>query len=151
MSQKVIVVSNHRLLNDILPLLRDEKEVKIRAKGSSMMPLIRDGIDSFILRQLKEDSLRVGNIVLALLEDGRYVLHRIASINGQDITLRGDGNPYQKEHCHKINILAEAFCVERNGQKRITKESLVWWFAQHLWPKNGFLRRLLLFILRQIQ
>ena len=74
-----------------IPQLLEEGKVVIlkRPKGVSMLPYIRGGVDSVKLR--KVEGLQVGNIVLALFR-GRPIVHRVIAIDGNKITLMGDGN-----------------------------------------------------------
>jgi len=39
----------------------------------------------------RQNELKVGDIALARVE-GRYIMHRVIAINGQQVTLMGDGN-----------------------------------------------------------
>jgi hypothetical protein len=43
--------------------------------------------------------LQVGDAVLAEISAGHFVLHRIIDIDGDAITLMGDGNVRGTEHC----------------------------------------------------
>lgn len=142
------IFDNKIFFAEILDQINNGKEVKIRAKGRSMTPLIRDGKDYLVLGTLKEDSIEVGRIVLALYKD-IYVVHRITHISDNVIKLRGDGNPYQVEEVERTNILAELVAFERKGQM-FTSDSLRWRMYRYLWPRNGFLRRLLLYIYRRL-
>lgn len=142
------VFANQVFFAELLEQIRNGHEVKIRAKGRSMTPLIRDGKDALVLKALEDQSIRIGSIVLGLFE-GRYVVHRITQISGDSIRLRGDGNPYQVEDMSRSDILAELVAFERNG-KLYDAHSLRWKVYQYLWPSNAFLRRALLYIYRRI-
>ena len=85
------IVSTDDLKFSQVPQLLEEGKVVIikRPKGVSMLPFIRGGIDSVKLR--KVEGLKVGNIVLALF-NGRPVVHRVIAIEGNKVTLMGDGN-----------------------------------------------------------
>lgn len=74
-----------------IPQLLEEGKVVIlkRPKGVSMLPYIRGGVDSVKLR--KVEGLQVGDIVLALFR-GRPIVHRVIAIDGNKVTLMGDGN-----------------------------------------------------------
>jgi hypothetical protein len=48
---------------------------------------------------VKPDHLQVGHVVLACVEGCRYVVHRIIRIDGDQVTLIGDGNIAGVEHC----------------------------------------------------
>ena len=77
------------LLGEAERLLAEGREVLIVTNGRSMLPFIRGGIDKVLLR--RQNELKVGDIALARVE-GRYIMHRVIAINGQQVTLMGDGN-----------------------------------------------------------
>ena len=57
-----------------------------------------------------------GDIVLARLSSGSYVLHRIISINGTEIILMGDGNIRGTEKCRVGDVIAVSERIIRNGK-----------------------------------
>lgn len=142
-------ITNDVFFDEILRHIRGGKKVRINAKGQSMLPLIRECRDTIILESLANDERKSGSIVLAQLSDMRYVLHRIERIEGEKVILRGDGNPYSRECCDICQLLAEATAVECSN-RRIAKGTFRWWCAQHLWPRNGHIRRVLLYVIRRL-
>lgn len=143
------VLSNKVLFTKIREQIAEGRKVTIRAKGWSMLPLVWDDRDTLTLAAVSEDTFQKGHIVLAQLGTGRYVVHRIARVKGQRYCLRGDGNPYQEEYVHRDKIYAELVAIQRAG-KQINSKHWLWKFCQHLWPSNGFLRRVLLYAYRRI-
>ena len=79
------VIPNEILLGEVTSLLAEGQEVVLLTKGGSMMPFLRSERDSVALRKLEK--VEVGDIVLAHLGGGRYVLHRIIAIDGDNVTL----------------------------------------------------------------
>lgn len=146
---RALILDNKHFFDEVLLMIRSGRNVTLRAKGWSMLPLVWDERDAITLAPLTEASFAVGRIVLAQLGDGRYVVHRIAAIKEARYTLRGDGNPYQYEYCHHDQICAELTSVRRNDRE-IVLGSATWQAYRRLWPSNGFLRRSLLFIYRRI-
>lgn len=144
-----LTIPNELFFTEILHSIEEGKKVRINAKGNSMLPLIRDGKDVIVLERLSATSISPGNIVLAILPDGNYVLHRIEKIESSTCILRGDGNTHKFEYCKKESILAEATAVIRNG-KTIEKNSFIWKMVKICFPKHPFLRRLFLAIFRRI-
>lgn len=100
-----------------------------------------------MLSQLTEASYAVGRIVLVHLDRG-YLIHRITRIDGPVYTLRGDGNPYQREQCTRDQILAEVTVVIR-GKREILLGSKLWKRYERFWPANDTLRRLALALYRR--
>ncbi|MDY6148019.1 MAG: hypothetical protein SPI35_03255 [Porphyromonas sp.] len=142
-------VDNDVFFEELLCQISNGKSVKILARGYSMYPLIRHNIDNVQIAPLDERSITKGSIVLAKV-DGRYILHRIERINREIVTLRGDGNPYQRELCTPANILAELRTVYR-GKLEIQKGSFLWELERFCWPRNGFVRRVLLAVNRRLR
>ena len=84
------VSSDDANLTQIPQLLEEGKVVILkRPKGVSMLPYIRGSVDSVKLR--KVEGLKVGHIVLAVFK-GRPIMHRVVAIDGNKVTLMGDGN-----------------------------------------------------------
>lgn len=84
-----------------LPLVREYVEkgekVVISVKGYSMRPFLEHLRDRVQLSPWT--TLEVGDAVLAEIAPGHFVLHRIIQIDGQQLTLMGDGNIRGTESC----------------------------------------------------
>ncbi len=104
-----IVLPNAVMLGEVERLLSEGHQVVIMTKGNSMLPFIRGERDSVNLE--KRDSVAPGDIVLARLSEGHYVLHRVASVDGDEIRLHGDGNLRGDERCLKENVAGTALQV----------------------------------------
>ena len=87
------VVANEVLLEDAAALMNEGREVTLKPLGCSMLPFIRGGRDSVRLKKMP--SVAVGDMLLVRLEGPRYVLHRLIAIDGDRLTLMGDGNLHQ--------------------------------------------------------
>ena len=95
------------LPNDkLLPLVRQYvsqgEKVIISVKGYSMRPFLEHLRDRVMLAPWTE--LHVSDAVLAEIAPGLFVLHRIISIDGEKLTLMGDGNIRGTEHCTKADV-----------------------------------------------
>ena len=86
--------------------MEDGVSVTLPVDGRSMLPFIIGGRESVILQ--KPLAPKVGDVVLAWVEGGRYVVHRIIRIEGKNITLMGDGNIVGTERCTINDIKAIA-------------------------------------------
>lgn len=141
------------LPNDVfLPLVLDElkqqpdKTATINLRGRSMRPFLEDGRDKALLK-LANGSEKKGDAVLAEIEPGHYVLHRIVDISGNNVTLLGDGN-LNCEHCHREDIRAKAIGFIRKGRtKADMTDSRKWRTYSWLWTRLRPIRRYLLFAL----
>ena len=140
------------LPNDVfLPLVLDElrqnpgKTATINLRGRSMRPFLEDGRDKAILQLVSGDDCRKGDAVLAEVSAGHYVLHRIDRIDGDHVTLMGDGN-LGYEHCTKNDIRAKAIGFLRKGrQKADMTTGRKWRVYSWLWTRLKPIRRYLLF------
>lgn len=112
-----LVVPNAILLGEVKAMLSEGKDVVIPTKGNSMLPFIRGMRDSVRLRKL--DTLAVGDIVLAELREGVYVLHRVFLLDGDKVTLKGDGNRHGFEHCMRRDIAGTAVAILKYGVKEL--------------------------------
>lgn len=102
---------NDVLLGEVSRLVESGETVTLMTKGMSMLPFIVGGRDSVVLG--RPDGLREGMIVLAYVHGGRYVLHRIIALDGDKVTLMGDGNIKGVEVCRKEDVKAVASRIIR--------------------------------------
>ena len=64
--QSTMTVDSDVFFREILARVNSGKRVKIRAKGSSMLPLVRSTKDVIFLSALTPDSIQVGRLLLCL-------------------------------------------------------------------------------------
>ena len=131
---------NEIFIPEIARLVADGKQVVFTPTGVSMRPYIEGGVDNVTL--VRPTDLQVGDIVLAEIQPQHYVLHRIYALQGEAVTLMGDGNLQGKEHCSRSNILAKVTAIHspKGKSKPVSKA----WLWRHILP----LRRILLKIYR---
>ena len=135
-----IVLPNDVLLNEVAQLVGEGREVVISPKGRSLLPFIRGEVDQIKLRQ--PDGLRVGDIVLAYFGN-HYVLHRIVAINGEEVTLMGDGNLKGTEQGDRSEVVGKVVEII-TPDLRQHKPGKAW-----LWRHTLFLRKYLLKVYRK--
>ena len=87
----------------IMPLIREQLDgggtVRFSPRGISMLPMLRQGIDSVVLSPVPE-TLRKYDLPLYQRKDGKYILHRIVEA-GDTYVCMGD-NQFEEEPgvCH---------------------------------------------------
>ena len=118
------VVANEVLLEEAAALMNEGREVTIKPLGSSMLPFIRGGRDSVRLKKMPD--VAVGDILLVRLEGPRYVLHRLIAVDGDRLTLMGDGNLVGTESCTKADVLGTVVAIER-GSRVVMPGNGLWW------------------------
>ena len=110
------MLTYENILHETTRMVEEGLCVTLPVDGRSMLPFIIGGRDSVLLS--KPEDVMVGDIVLAWIENRRYVVHRILEIRGQHVTLMGDGNLYGKEYCTLADIKAKAlYVVDTKGKK----------------------------------
>ena len=96
--EKPIIEKDVRL-EQLMPLFRERLEkgqtVRFMPRGISMLPMLRQGIDSVVLSPLPE-KLKKYDLPLYQRPNGKYILHRIVGV-GDTYTCLGD-NQYDKEY-----------------------------------------------------
>ncbi len=65
---------------------------RLYPRGVSMRPLLREGIDSVLLK--RDGAPKVGDIVLCRRKNGSFILHRVHRIEGDSLYLTADSYPY---------------------------------------------------------
>ncbi|MCF0173567.1 MAG: S24/S26 family peptidase, partial [Bacteroidales bacterium] len=89
-----VFIENAVLLAEAERMLAEGLSVKLTPTGRSMLPFIVGGRDEVILTKPSADNpLRKGQIALARLDGGKYVLHRILSLQKRE-----GGEPEPAEH-----------------------------------------------------
>jgi len=112
-----LIIPNEVFFVHIKGEINAGNSVRIPVKGNSMLPLIHPETDEIELSPLDKRSLRKGNIVLALLEDGRYLVHRIEKVKDGEVFIRGDGNASARETCTVDHVFAQVTGIFRKGKK----------------------------------
>lgn len=125
-------IANEMLLPQVCRLLAQGKQVKLRAKGSSMQPFI-DGEQDVLVLAPPPARLRRGDVVLARTDGEGYVIHRIVRLRGGRVVLMGDGNLARCETCSHSGIRGHATHRIRGGKSRSLSSpaaraaAFLWW------------------------
>lgn len=115
---KEIKFSNAELLPEVVRLMDEGHTVTINLRGFSMRPFLENDRDKALLTKAKE--IHKGDVVLAETAPKHYVLHRIINIDGDHITLRGDGNLLE-EHCRREDVKGFAIGFYAKGERQSTR------------------------------
>jgi len=144
-------IENNILIPEMASLLREGKDVRFTPTGVSMRPFIEGGKDVVILRKLPD--VKVGDISLAEVQKSAvtgpapaksYVLHRVIAIDGEQVTLLGDGNIGGTEQCTKADVLGIVIRIENaNGRRKPLTRGRLWYYLRPC-------RRILLKVYRKL-
>jgi len=152
-------MTDNEIINEAIRLVEEGVSVTLPVNGRSMLPFIIGGRESVILQQPPKQGetpqgapqMKLGDVVLAWVEGNRYVVHRIIRIDGDRVTLMGDGNLVGTEHCRLSDIKAIATHVVGSDEqphdlytsRRMLGVRLWWWLLP--------IRRYLLAIYRKVK
>ncbi len=143
---QVLQLENAEFLLHVCELVNQGHTVSIRARGNSMRPFVESDRDVAVLTH--SDTYSKGDVVLAEISPGHYVLHRIDRIDGNKVTLRGDGNPYGTEHCMMSDIKAITCQFIRKGKTWNLQTSQFWKLYSKFWVSMLPIRKYLLALYR---
>ena len=130
MEQENVVV--HRDLD----ALKDGKVIALVPQGISMLPFIKGGVDQVYL--LKKDRVVVGDIVLVEYH-GKHILHRVYAVDGEKITLMGDGNLEGTEQVAADEVMGTVVDIVHDGRHLKPKKAWLW---RHLLPIRRYLLKI---------
>lgn len=144
--KKEVFVRNDLFFAGVQEILRQGKSVRIRVRGSSMLPFLRHN-DDVLLAPPDGKHIRKGTVVVAQTDESGIVLHRIRQITKSGrITLLGDGNTNQFEHTDYSRIIAVVTRYYR-GRHSFSPESPLMRLIGLLWcymhPWRSYLLRVL--------
>lgn len=137
------MMENEVFLPQVVALLEEGHTVTLPLRGRSMRPFLEDGRDKALLQIA--NTYKKGDAVLAEISRGHFVLHRIIGIDGDKVTLRGDGN-LGDEHCTLSDLRAKAIGFYRKGHEKLdSTDGRKWRIYSWWWTRLYPIRRYLLF------
>lgn len=139
--------SDAMIMAEAIRLVGEGVAVAFPVNGRSMLPFIVGGRDEVVL--VKPERVKVGDIVLAKAERG-YVIHRIVKLDGERVTLMGDGNLVGREHCDRADIAARVSHVVRAKRKKYAVDGFMPRLFAKIWLLMLPFRRYLLAIYRRM-
>lgn len=126
------MLSYFEIVAESIRRVANDERVTLPVNGHSMLPFVVGWRDCVILQKPRQP--KVGDVVVAWVEGRRYVLHRIIRIDGERVTLMGDGNLRGTETCTLSDVKALAtHVVDVKGRrhdlysKRLRWAAKVWW------------------------
>jgi len=129
-------------LDTIMPLIREQlaagESVKFSPRGISMLPMLRQGVDSIVLSPLPPQ-LKKYDIPLYQRASGAYVLHRIVAVEDGSYTMMGD-NQFVAEkgiaHSQLIGVVTAFY----RGEKKHNVTDFSYRIYCVLWCKSRKIR-----------
>ena len=131
-------------MEDLMPVFEESfacgGSVKFSPKGISMLPTIRQGMDTVTLSPISKP-LKKYDIPLYRRDDGKYVLHRIIK-TGEEYTCIGDNQFTVETGLRKEQMIAVVTAFTR-GDKEYTVDDARYMIYCRLWHYSRFPRRVI--------
>ena len=101
-------------------------EFRMYPKGTSMLPLIRQGSDSVVLKRNTEKAAKRYDIAFYRRTNGQFVLHRVMKIeNNGSYTMCGDNQTALEKGITEEQIIGYV-CVLYRGEKQVNFNSFAY-------------------------
>lgn len=130
-------------LEQMLPLMKQTfsqgGSVSFMPKGTSMLPLLRQGVDSVTLSALPEQ-LKKYDLPLYRRENGQFVIHRIVK-TGSTYTCMGDNQFAAEKGLSREQMVAIVTAVHR-GDRHVDVSGLSYKIYCRMWHWSRPVRRI---------
>lgn len=127
-------------MEQMLPLIQEAlsagESVRIFPMGTSMLPMLRQGVDSVVLSPVTE-KLRKYDLPLYQRENGKYILHRIIGV-GETYTCMGDNQLQQEPGIRHDQLIAVVTAFYRGERKHSVTDldyrlyCRIWYYIRYL-------------------
>ena len=146
MNNKSVFVSLEEMEQVIIECLESSGTFLFYPKGVSMLPMLRQGIDSVTLSKLPQ-KLKKYDIILYKRKDGQFVLHRLVK-QGETFGFLGD-NQYEIEYgIKKVDMIGIASSFTR-GNRKYTSNNLIYKIYCRLWFNSRYVRKFIRKIIKK--
>ena len=113
--------------------------------GNSMLPLLREGRDLFIISRKPTGRLKKYDVPLYKRDSGQYVLHRILKVRRNDYILCGDNRWRREKGITDRHVIGVLTAIIRDG-KTISVTDRRYRLYVHLWCDLFFVRAAVLWL-----
>ncbi|MGN0333093.1 MAG: S24/S26 family peptidase [Lachnospiraceae bacterium] len=137
-------ISSKILFSAISEQLAKDRQAVFTVTGMSMWPFLCHGRDQVIVEKAEKEYLKIGDIVLFLISNDKYILHRVTQLSCDSFQSTGDGNIFRDGWFPYESIVAKVGKVIRNG-KVIDCNSREWETLSWIWMRLFRVRKWLFF------
>ncbi|MCX7709016.1 MAG: S24/S26 family peptidase [Clostridia bacterium] len=120
----------------MMPLVKDILKsggsTRITVTGMSMVPFLRENIDSVELSPISFEMISLGDIVMVLRDTGEYVLHRVLRKEKDCFFMIGDAQHWIEGPLRPDQLVAGVTAVCRRNT-RIDCSATAWRLLSMLW------------------
>ncbi len=132
---------SERRTEELLPLMEAAFAAggyfRLWPRGRSMLPLLREGVDSVLLAPPKEIAL--DDILLIKAGDGSFLLHRAVAMDEGGITVAGDALLSTEGPFSPSCVLARAVCIYRGDLELDVRAPRLLRYARRIRRRRRFL------------
>ena len=135
-------------------LLERDGQFAFTNRGVSMLPLLRQGKDLFIVRKKGPERCKKGDVVLYRRPPDQYVLHRVIAVRKKDYVILGDNCVNREYGITDEDILGVMTGFVRGRQKHTVEETgyrIYTFLMLHTIPVRVFAKKSLIFCKRGIR
>lgn len=143
--KNVIKMPNPLYVKSMQTLIDEGRTIEFPVRGWSMRIFVEHERDKAVLTACNPAELKRGDVVLAEVNHDTYVLHRIIGVDGEHLTLMGDGNLKGTENCTRADVIAIVTAWRRKGCEQLDYVSTrKWRLYSKVWVALCPIRRFLL-------
>ena len=128
--------------DEVMPIIKEKLAsggtVTLSPRGTSMLPMLREGRDTITLSPAPE-KLRKYDIPFYQRDNGQYVLHRVVK-TGESYTCIGDNQFVYEKGIKQEQVIAVCESFTRDG-KEYSVNSRFWRLYARFWHYSRFPRR----------
>ena len=144
-------VDNKIFFAEVESLLAEGESVTVRVRGCSMMPHLRDGKHSVVVRRCEAEDIKLGAVMFFEYR-GQWIMHRLRRIEGEKLIFAGDGNYKLVEIVGRDALRGVVTDIISPSGKKLSCESFLWRFKSGAWLMlPAIVRRYMLAIIRRLK
>ena len=144
-------VDNKIFFAEVESLLAEGESVTVRVRGCSMMPYLRDGKHSVVVRRCTVEDIKLGAVMFFEYR-GQWIMHRLRKIEGERLIFAGDGNYKLVEIVGREALRGVVSDIISPSGKKLSCESFLWRFKSGAWLMlPAIVRRYMLAIIRRLK
>ena len=144
-------VDNKIFFAEVENLLAEGESVTVRVRGCSMMPHLRDGKHSVVVRRCKAEDIKLGAVMFFEYR-GQWIMHRLRRIEDERLIFAGDGNYKLVEIVGRDALRGVITDIISPSGYKFSCEGFKWRFKSSVWLMlPAIVRRYMLAIIRRLK
>ena len=144
-------VDNKIFFAEVENLLAEGESVTVMVRGCSMMPHLRDGKHSVVVRRCKAEDIKLGAVMFFEYR-GQWIMHRLRRIEDEKLIFAGDGNYKLEEVVGRDALRGVVTDIISPSGYKLSCESFLGRFKAGAWLMlPAIVRRYMLAIIRRLK